>query len=112
VEHKENIIKLERKKEDIYLPSTKEVAMGALNIKDKTVAERARRLATLKGTTITQAVAEALEASLKTAEHHAKLDREARERDVDEILKRIRAGIPPDAPSYREIMEDMYEENG
>lgn len=86
--------------------------MGALNIKDKAVAEKARRLAKLKGTTITEAVAEALDASLKTAEHHAKLDRAARERRVDEILKRIRAGIPPDAPSYEEIMEDMYDENG
>ncbi len=86
--------------------------MGALNIKDKAVADKARRLAKLKGTTITEAVREAVEASLKTAERHSKLDREARERRVDEILKRFRASIPPDAPSYEEIMEDMYDENG
>jgi antitoxin VapB len=112
IEHSKNKIKLARKKEDVYLPSTKEALMGALNIKDKAVAEKARRLAKLKGTTITEAVAEALEASLRTAEHHAKLDRAARERRVDEILKRFRASIPPDAPSYEEIMEDMYDENG
>ena len=112
IEHRENKFKLARKKEDVYLPSTKEAPMGALNIKDKAVAEKARRLAKLKGTTITEAVAEALEASLRTAEHRSKLDRAARERRVDEILKRIRAGIPPDAPSYQEIMDDMYDENG
>ena len=86
--------------------------MGALNIKDIEVAKKARRLAKLKGTTITAAVAEAIEASLKNAEHKAKLDRDARERDVDEIVKRFRASIPPDAPSYEEIMADMYNEDG
>jgi hypothetical protein len=30
---------------------------------------------------------------------------------VDEIVKRFQASIPPDAPSYEEIMEDMYDEN-
>jgi antitoxin VapB len=112
IEHSKNKIKLARKKEDVYLPSTKEAPMGALNIKDKAVAEKARRLAKLKGTTITEAVAEALEASLRTAEHRSKLDRAARERRVDEIVKRFQASIPPDAPSYEEIMEDMYDENG
>src|SRR6185437_10977287 len=43
IEHSKNKIKLARKKEDVYLPSTKEAAMSALNIKDKTVAEKARR---------------------------------------------------------------------
>jgi hypothetical protein len=86
--------------------------MGALNIKDKAVADKARRLAKLKGTTITEAVAQALEASLKTAEHHAKLDHDARERRVDEIVKRFQASIPPDAPSLQQVMEDMYDENG
>lgn len=86
--------------------------MGALNIKDIEVARKARRLAKLKGTTITAAVAEAIEASLKNAEHKAKLDRDARERRVDEAIRRFQASIPPDAPSYEEIMEDMYDENG
>lgn len=86
--------------------------MGALNIKDPKVAEKARRLARLKGTSITSAVAEALDQSLKAAERKSTLDREVREREVDEILARIRAGIPTDAPSYKQIMEDMYDENG
>lgn len=86
--------------------------MSALNIKDQAVAAKARRLAKLKGSSITEAVSDALDASLKTAEHHAKLDHEARERRVDEILRRFRAKIPPDAPSWEQVMEDMYDENG
>jgi hypothetical protein len=27
-------------------------------------------------------------------------------------VARFRASIPPDAPSYKEIMDDMYDENG
>lgn len=111
IEHSKNKIKLARKKEDVYLPSTKEAPMGALNIKDKAVAEKARRLAKLKGTTITEAVAEALEASLRTAEHRSKLDRDRREREVDEILKRIRAVMPPDDPDWK-MVDDMYDEYG
>ena len=86
--------------------------MSALNIKDQAVAAKARRLAQLKGSSITEAVSEALDASLKTAEHHAKLDHEARERRVDELLAKIRAKIPPDAPSWQQVMEDMYDEDG
>lgn len=85
--------------------------MSALNIKDQAVAAKARRLAKLKGSTITEAVSAALDASLKTAEHHAKLDHEAREREVDEILKRFRAIVPPDSPAW-DMLEDMYDENG
>lgn len=86
--------------------------MGALNIKDAEVAAKARKLAKLTGKSITDAVAESLDKSLKTAEYHAKLDREAREREVDEIVKRFQASIPLDAPSIQEIMEDMYDEHG
>ena len=86
--------------------------MGALNIKDTDVADKARKLAKLTGKSITQAVSDALDKSLRTAEHHAKIDHEAREREVDEILKRFRASIPPDAPSIEQIMADMYDEYG
>ncbi|HTQ13698.1 MAG TPA: type II toxin-antitoxin system VapB family antitoxin [Rhizomicrobium sp.] len=86
--------------------------MGALNIKDTKVAAKARKLAKLKGMTITAALSEVLDAELKRAEHHAKLDREQREREVDEILARFRAKIPPDAPSWKEVMDDMYDEYG
>ena len=89
-----------------------EMPMGALNIKDKAVADKARRLAKLKGTTITEAVSAALEESLSIAERQTARALEERERRVDEALARIRAAIPADAPSYEEIMEEMYDENG
>jgi len=86
--------------------------MGALNIKDAAVAEKARKLARLTGKTITDAVSAALDESLRVATHKSAIDRETREREVDEILARIRAKIPPDAPSWEEVMADMYDENG
>ena len=85
--------------------------MGALNIKDADVAAKARKLAKLTGKSITDAVSEALDRSLKTAEHRAKIDREASEHEVDEILKRFRAIVPPDSPAW-DMLEDMYDENG
>jgi hypothetical protein len=85
--------------------------MGALNIKDPDVAKKARRLAKLKGTSITAAVAEALDASLKNAEHKSKLDRDARERRVDEALERFRAIIPPDSKVW-DRLDDLYDEFG
>lgn len=86
--------------------------MGALNIKDAAVAEKARKLARLTGKSITEAVSAALDKSLRAATHKSAIDRERREREVDEILARFRAKIPPDAPSYEEVMADMYDENG
>jgi len=86
--------------------------MGALNIKDPKVAEKARKLAALKGKTITAAVSEALDESLDAAKRKSAAAREQRARKVDEILKRFRAVLPPGAPSYEEIMEEMYDEHG
>lgn len=86
--------------------------MGALNIKDADVAEKARKLAKLKGTTITAAVSEALDASIAAATRLTEAEREARERRVDEAVARFQAAIPKDAPTYEQIMEDMYDENG
>jgi antitoxin VapB len=86
--------------------------MGALNIKDAEVAKKARKLAKLKGTTITAAVEQALDASLAAATRLTEAARAEREKRVDEIVKQFQASIPADAPSYEEIMEDMYDENG
>jgi hypothetical protein len=68
-----------------FLPRSK--IMGAPNIKDTDVAKKARRLAKLKGTSTTAAVSEAFDAGLENAEHKAKLDRDARERRVDEAMR-------------------------
>jgi hypothetical protein len=81
--------------------------MGALNIKDAEVAKKARKLAKLKGTTITQAVSQSLDESLRVAAN----DREAREKRIDEALARFRAIVPPDDPCW-DMLEEMYDENG
>ena len=86
--------------------------MGALNIKDADVAAKARKLAKLTGKSITEAVSDALDRSLRTAEHLSEAERERRRRKTEEIVKRFQASIPPDAPSIEEIMADMYDENG
>jgi hypothetical protein len=104
--------RLFRYKEESFFFSSYGAVMGALNIKDAEVAKKARQLAKLKGTTITAAVGQALDASLAAATRMTDAEREDREKRVDEILARIRASIPPDAPSYEEIMDDMYDENG
>ena len=67
--------------------------MGALNIKDAIVAEKARKLARLTGKTITDAVSAALDESLRVATHKSAIDRERREREVDEIVARFQAKI-------------------
>jgi hypothetical protein len=89
-----------------------EKKMSALNIKDTTVAAKARKLAKLTGKSITAAVSEALDAGLHVAKHKAAIDRDARERQVDAIVKRFQASLPPDAPSPRKIIADMYDETG
>jgi len=86
--------------------------MGALNIKDAAVAGKARRLAKLKGTSITAAVSEALDESLARLGRKSGAASEIRERAVDEILRRFRAGLKRGAPSPRQILQDMYDEHG
>ena len=85
--------------------------MGALNIKDADVAAKARKLAKLTGKSITDAVSDALDQSLRVALLFDDRDREIREREVDEILKEFRAIVPPDSPVWDQL-EDMYDENG
>ncbi len=86
--------------------------MSALNIKDAKVAAKARRLARLKGTTITAAVSEALEESLKNTTRKAAIGQEAREREVDDIVKRFKAGLKRGTPSPWQVMEGMYNDSG
>jgi hypothetical protein len=85
--------------------------LGALNIKDANVAAKARKLAEFTGKSITQAVSEALDKSLKTAEHNAKAGAEERIRRSKEIVKRFQEKVPPDSPIWKRL-EDMYDENG
>ena len=86
--------------------------MGALNIKDPKVADMARRLAKLRNTTITEAVAAALADSLDRTERNAEAEQAERIRRTEEIVARFQAKMDPDAPSLREIEEEMYDEYG
>ena len=86
--------------------------MGALNIKDAKVAAKARRLARLKGTSITAAVSEALEASLQSAARVSMAGQESREREVDQIVKRFKAGLKRGTLSPWQAMDDLYDDSG
>lgn len=86
--------------------------MGALNIKDPRVADMARRLAKLKNTTITEAVASALSDSLDRTVKNSEAEKAERVRRTEEIVASFRAKMDPNAPSLREIEEDMYDEYG
>jgi len=86
--------------------------MGALNIKDAKVAAKARRLARLRGTSITKAVSEALDESLREASRVTLAAHEARERQVDKIVDRFLARSKRGARSPWKVLETLYDEHG
>ncbi|MGH6876241.1 MAG: type II toxin-antitoxin system VapB family antitoxin [Rhizomicrobium sp.] len=86
--------------------------MSALNIKDAKVAAKARRLARLKGRTITEAVSEALDESLRAATQKAAAAHQSRERQVDEIVKRFGSHIGRNPRSPWTVLENLYDERG
>lgn len=77
--------------------------MGALNIKDADVAAKARKLAELTGKSITQAVSEALDQSLKAAHRLSEADRELRRRKTEEIASAPAANSRRRTWRWREI---------
>ncbi len=86
--------------------------MGALNIKDPAVAAKARKLARLKGTSITAAVDQALEDSLRSVAPKLAAAAGAQERRVDEIVKRFRSRLKRGAPSPQAVIAGLYDERG
>jgi hypothetical protein len=86
--------------------------MSALNIKDREVAEKARRLARLKKTSITEAVSQALDESLRAAAPKAAAAEDVRKRRVDAIVKRFRAQLKRGAPSPHKVLEGLYDSRG
>ncbi len=86
--------------------------MGALNIKDPAVAEKARRLAEATGKSITAAVSDALDESLRVVNGKAALSREEQLRSLHEIQERFKAAFKPGEPTIEEIMADMCDEHG
>ena len=85
--------------------------MGALNIKDADVAKKARKLAKLKGTTITQAVSQALDESLRASTNRSEADKAERRKRAEEAVRRFQAIVPPADPCW-DVLENMYDENG
>lgn len=84
--------------------------MAALNIRDPEVHELARRLAARRGTSITEAVKQALREGLDGTGSQARHDSAARRRRVAEILERYRSLPVLDERSAEEILG--YNERG
>ena len=85
--------------------------MGALNIKDPAVAAKAGKSARMKGTSITAAVGQALDASLAEAAPKAAA-REEQERRVDAIVERFRSRMQPGGKSPHSVIADLYDAHG
>ncbi len=83
----------------------------SLNIKNEHVHELAREAALLTGQSQTSVIERALEEFL--ARERREPEREVRKRRVDELLEQIDARTTDeDRARARQIMEDMYDENG
>jgi antitoxin VapB len=83
----------------------------SLNIKNEHVHELAREAARLTGTSQTSVIERALAEFL--ARETRESEREEREKRLDELLAEIDARTTDeDRARARQIMEDMYDENG
>ncbi|MGO3151036.1 MAG: type II toxin-antitoxin system VapB family antitoxin [Galactobacter sp.] len=83
----------------------------SLNIKNERTHALVRELAQRTGQSQTGAVESAVRARLEALEAE---DREAdsqRDREIDAIIARLQA-LPDIGPTYEEIVEDMYDEDG
>jgi antitoxin VapB len=84
----------------------------SINIKNK---EAERLLAEIKQATGKGASAVILELLKAERERLVEVKRERTERKwaaLREIQERVKANAPPDAPTYEQIMEEMYDEKG
>ncbi|MGC5167949.1 type II toxin-antitoxin system VapB family antitoxin [Luteimicrobium sp. DT211] len=83
----------------------------SLNIKNEHVHELAREAARLTGQTQTSVIERALEEFLEREKRES--EREERDRRVSELLAQMHARVTDaDRARARQIMEDMYDENG
>jgi antitoxin VapB len=83
----------------------------SLNIKNEHVHELAREAARLTGTSQTSVIERALEEFL--ARERSAATAEERRRQVDALLTEMHARLTDDDRARaRQIMEDMYDENG
>ena len=83
----------------------------SLNIKNERVHALAREAARLTGQSQTSVIERALEELL--ARESRESEREERRRQIEELLSEMHARVTDeDRARARQIMEDMYDENG
>ena len=83
----------------------------SLNIKNEQTHALVRQLAQRTGMSQTRAVEEAVRRMLSEIEHDASAERAHRERSFDTAIARLRA-LPTTGPSFAEINDKLYDENG
>lgn len=83
-----------------------------LNIKKKQTHEAARRLAKLTGESLTEAVDKAIQERLERVEVQATIDEEELRRRIRQIQDDLAKAPIYDRRTAREILEDMYDEDG
>ncbi|MCT1476726.1 type II toxin-antitoxin system VapB family antitoxin [Microbacterium sp. p3-SID336] len=83
----------------------------SLNIKNETTHELVRRLAELTGQSQTGAVEDAVRRRLAELEHDREAEVARKLAAIEAVVARFQA-LPVIGPSYEEIMEEMYDEQG
>ena len=84
-----------------------------MNIKDPEVHAMARQLAARRGTTVTNAVRQALAAELeRTPDLNSPQALEARKEEIRAICKRFKQRMQCDPRTSEELQAALYDENG
>lgn len=83
----------------------------SLNIKNETTHELVRQLAALTGQSQTSAVEDAVRRRLAELQQTKEAEVERKRAAIEAVVARFRA-LPVTGPSYEEIMDEMYDENG
>ena len=81
-----------------------------LKIENPDVERKVRELARKRKISITEAINQALDEELK--QEAARSQQQSSKEIIEEIAARYQQHANPDAPSYEEIMEEMYDEFG
>lgn len=83
----------------------------SLNIKNERVHEMVRRLAELTGQSQTSAVEDAVRRRLDEVSGARDAEIARRRAAIDRAVRSFQADLP-EHPTYEEIMDDMYDEQG
>jgi antitoxin VapB len=86
-----------------------------MNIKDERVHAMAKELAARRGTTVTDAVRQALIAALErsaNSKQAAKSAQEAKKQELLNLLQRFKGLQWADGRSSRELQDELYDEDG